>query len=53
VVYGTPVALMVAAFALNRVYIFVRKLIYVMVSVMTAVKNKKQRFTGQNLCFAL
>ena len=53
VVYGTPVALMVAAFALNRVYIFVRKLIYVMVSVTTAVKNKKQRFTGQNLCFAL
>ena len=52
-VYGTPVALLVAAFALNRVYIFVRKLIYVAVSVMTAVKNKKQRFTGQSLCFAL
>jgi len=52
-VYGTPVALMVAAFALNRLFIFVRKLIYVMVSVVTAVKNKKQRFSGQNLCFAL
>ena len=52
-VSGTPVALMVAAFALNRLFIFVRKLIYVMTSVVTAIKNKKQRFSGQNLCFAL
>jgi len=52
-VWGTPEALMVAAFALSRLYIFVRKLIYVVVSVVTAMKNKKQRFSGQTLCFAL
>ena len=40
-VYGTPEALMVAAFALSRLYIFVRKVIYVVVSVVTAMKNKK------------
>ena len=53
IIYGSPIALMVAAFALNRLFIFIRKLIYVAVSVVTAIKNKKQRFSGQSICFFL
>lgn len=53
VIYGSPIALMVAAFALSRLFIFIRKLVYVTVSVATAIKNKKQRFSGQNICFLL
>ena len=51
--YPTLEALALAAFALNRAHILYNKLIYVAVSVATAVKNKKQRFASQNLCFAL
>ena len=51
--YPTLEALALAAFALNRAHLLYNKLIYVAVSVATAVKNKKQRFASQNLCFAL
>lgn len=40
-IYRSPIALTVAAFGLNRLYILIRKLIYVMVSVITALKNTK------------
>lgn len=49
----SPVTLMVAAFALDRLCILVRKLTYVAASVITALKNKKQRFSGQAMCFVL
>jgi hypothetical protein len=43
---SSPIALTIAAFGLNRLYILIRKLVYVMVSVITALKNTKQRFSG-------
>jgi hypothetical protein len=47
------VMLAVASFALNRALIFRRKATYILTSVITAVKNKKQRFSSQGLCFVL
>ena len=38
---------------LNRAFIFFNKLTYVVVSVITAMKNKKQRFSNQGICFLL
>ena len=51
--YKTPVALTLTAFGLNRLFIFINKCIYVVVSVITAMKNKKQRFANQGLIFFL
>lgn len=50
---ATPSALALAAFGLSRAHILFNKLTYVVVSVVTAVKNKKQRFSNQILCFVL
>jgi len=46
-------ALALAAFGLNRLHILANKLIYVAVSILTAITNKKQRFTAQCGCFLL
>jgi hypothetical protein len=46
-------ALLPCSFALNRAQILVRKATYYIVSVFTALKNKKQRFKSQKCCFAL
>ena len=46
-------ALTIAAFLINRLHILWNKLIYVTVSVVTAMKNKKQRFKSQTICFFL
>lgn len=38
---------------LNRIMIFGNKTLYVLVSLITACKNKKQRFTRQIPCFII
>ena len=45
--------LTVISFAVNRLLVLINKLDYVFVSVGTAMKNKKQRFQGQIICFIL
>lgn len=45
--------LFLAAYAFDRLLILYRKSTYVLVSIITAMKNKKQRFSNQGLCFAL
>jgi len=40
-----------AAFVVNKTFTLGRKLTYVMVSFLTAMKNKKQRFNNQGFCF--
>lgn len=45
--------LMITSFAINKLFTFVRKLMYVFVSFLTAIKNKKQRFAAQGVCFFL
>jgi hypothetical protein len=45
--------LTLASFVLNRAMILQRKATYILVSIITAMKNKKQRFTSQGLCFVL
>ena len=44
---------MFASFFLDRAIILYRKSTYVLVSVLTAMKNKKQRFSNQGLFFVL
>lgn len=41
------------AFILHRARVLFNKTVYIFVSVVTAIKNKKQRFSNQCLCFAL
>lgn len=45
--------LTIVSFAINKLQILINKLDYVLVSVGTAMKNKKQRFQGQIICFFL
>jgi hypothetical protein len=47
------VYLLLVSFFLDRLLILYRKSTYVLVSVVTAIKNKKQRFSNQGLCFVL
>lgn len=44
---------MVVHFIVHRVYLFVNKVTYMFVSLLTAFKNKKQRIKYQAICFAL
>lgn len=44
--YGTLEYVFIANFLINRVEILIRKLNYIFVSWITAVKNRKQRFAG-------
>ena len=45
--------LVFAQFFISRCRIFINKAVYVLVSLMTAFKNKKQRIRNQWLCFLL
>jgi hypothetical protein len=45
--------LFIAAFVVNKTFTLCRKLMYVLVSFLTAMTNKKQRFNNQGICFAL
>jgi hypothetical protein len=50
---SSPWALIVLSICLNRGILFLRKSSYILISVYTAVKNKKQRFKNQSVCFLI
>lgn len=45
--------LFILSFITHRIMIFTNKVNYVFVSIMTAYKNKKQRYKRQTICFIL
>jgi hypothetical protein len=50
---GAPELLFASHFVINKVLLLIDKLDYILVSYLTAMKNTKQRFRNQELCFAL
>mmetsp|Transcript_26744 Transcript_26744/g.25762 ORF Transcript_26744/g.25762 Transcript_26744/m.25762 type:complete len:717 (+) Transcript_26744:491-2641(+) len=51
--YSNLMYLFLCSFVTQRVVLFIKKVDFVMVSLVTAFKNKKQRFKRQCLCFTL
>lgn len=51
--YDSALYLCIFAFLLHRARVLLSQAIYMLVSVVTAMKNKKQRFANQGICFAL
>ena len=52
-VFAVPADMAVGHFYIHRFFLFFDKLNYIVVSFLTAMKNKKQRFKKQELCFCL
>lgn len=46
-------SLLITSFVIDRAFILSRKSTYIAVSFLTAMKNKKQRFSRQWICFLL
>lgn len=51
--YEDPMYLCIFAFILQRARVLFNKSVYILVSVLTALKNKKQRFENQGVCFLI
>jgi len=47
------VLLAVLSFVNDRILVLINKVVFIAASIMTAYKNKKQRFKSQTVCFAL